>query len=64
MKGYRTVIFAVIFALVGALPELLDWLGYDAALVPDAVRSLVIVVTPIVMGWLRSVTTTPIFSGD
>ena len=55
MKGYKTLLFAIVLAIAGAL-EQFDWLQ----IVPEQWNGLVLVVVGLVVGWLRKITTTPL----
>jgi hypothetical protein len=59
MKGYKTLLFAVILAIAGAL-EQFDWLQ----IVPEQWNGLVLVIVGLIVGWLRKLTTTPIGEGE
>ncbi len=55
MKGYKTLLFAIVLAIAGAL-EQFDWLQ----IVPEQWNGLVLVVVGLIVGWLRKLTTTPL----
>ncbi len=54
MQGWKTLLFAIILAIVGAL-EAFDW----AQVVPEGWEGIVLAVVGVVVGYLRQVTTTP-----
>jgi len=55
MKGYKTLLFAIILAIAGAL-EQFNWID----IFPEQWTGLVVVIVGIIVGWLRKITTTPI----
>ena len=60
MKGWRTVLFALLLATIGVL-EATDW----ASIVPDGpAKGWVILGIALITAWLRAITTTPIGRSD
>ncbi len=60
LKGFRTVLFALLLATIGVL-EATDW----ASLLPDGpAKGWVLLGISLVIAWLRAVTTTPIGRSD
>lgn len=55
MKGWKTILFAVIVSVIGTL-EAFDW----ASIIPDSIEAFVLPVVGVVFMWLRSITTTPV----
>jgi hypothetical protein len=55
MKGWKTLLFAIILAIAGAL-EQFDWLQ----IIPEQWSGLALVVVGILVGYLRKLTTTPL----
>lgn len=53
MKGYKTIIFAVVIAVIGAL-EAFDWTN----IISGDSAGFIIMGIGVLMGWLRKVTTT------
>ena len=56
LKGWRTVLFALLVATVGVL-EATDW----ASIVPDGpAKGWILLAIALAIAWLRVITTTPI----
>jgi hypothetical protein len=55
MKGWKTVFFNAILALIGVL-EAADW----ADIVPEGWTGAALIVVGVVGTWLRKITTTPL----
>ena len=56
LKGWRTVLFALLVATVGVL-EATDW----ASIVPDGpAKGWILLAIALAIAWLRIITTTPI----
>ena len=55
MKGWRTLIFALVIAVIGVL-EQFDW----ATVIPEEFHGWSLALVGIVVAWLRKVTTTAI----
>ena len=55
MKGYKTLLFAVILGIAGAL-EQFNWIE----IIPEQWNGLALVVVGLIVGWLRKITTTPV----
>ena len=56
LKGWRTVLFALLVATVGVL-EAADW----ASIVPDGpAKGWILLAIALAIAWLRVITTTPI----
>jgi len=55
LKGYRTLILAIVLTTVGIL-ETLDWVS----ILPPEYKSYALIMIPVVFGLLRVITTTAI----
>lgn len=55
MKGWKTLLFAIILAIAGVL-EQFDWVQ----IVPDGFGGIAMAVVGFIVAWLRSVTSTPL----
>ena len=56
LKGWRTVLFALLVATIGVL-EAADW----ASIVPDGpAKGWILLAIALAIAWLRVITTTPI----
>ena len=53
LKGWRTLLFAVVIGVVGTL-EAFDWVS----LIPDAIEPFLVPIIPAVFIWLRKITNT------
>lgn len=55
MKGWKTLLFSALLAVVGVL-EGFGW----AEIIPDGIEPFILPLIAVVMAWLRKVTTTAI----
>jgi len=55
MKGWKTILFAVIVSVIGTL-EAFDW----ASIIPDKIEAFVLPIVGLIFMYLRSITTTPV----
>lgn len=59
MKGYRTLLFAVLLAIAGAL-EQFDWVQ----VIPEQWSGIALAVIGVIVAWLRKITTSPLGGSD